>query len=1590
MESPGTSGPSNTLLVLQLKSLVAYKSNDEYLYAMKEDLAEWFMCLYQMNITVDNFFEVLETGVILCEHANKVKGYADEQRQMGRLAVIQSNFVRRLEIPQYEVPYRKEVKPQTFHARDNISNFITWTKDLGIPDVLSFETDDLVLRKNEKSVVLCLLEIARIGAKLGMLAPTLVQMEEEIDAEIESGEPPPQIITCDIKSLDEMVKWLAGRCTCPVQFPIIKVGEGKYKIGDSQTLVFVRILRKHVMIRVGGGWDTLEHYLDKHDPCRCGFSGHRNTPVPQSQRPQGTPTRRASTPSLSQTLPLKSPRKISVGPVSHSISETSERTHSPARMRSASPGPSPGKLNTQSVTQNYGTKPPVSPLSPTGNVNNVNFSGQRTSTVITNSRRSQSPAPVSRLRSPSPVSGINKALQPREQTTKVSRPASPTKRCQSPSPSARSASPAPKRCTSPSFQRAVSMSPAPSRKNSQATLVSNYSRSKSIPNTPRADRRQLPQRPSMDSEGNDSVGTDDTSGSNSMQPNVDINQISTMTLDEFKNLLNSALSVPNGNASEGSLESPRSQSSTDSSRNISSYSANRSVKKPPISEKPSRYKYTGNVSRSLDTKSFNGQNASNGYFEMEKPKRTILASSTISRPKTPVSSSVSRPKTPVSSSVQRPKTPVSSVQRPKTPVSTSNIQRPKTPVSTAQRPKTPLSSVSRPKTPVSTVQPTSVQNVSRPKTPTSSHTVPRPNSNTTRTMQSNVSNSPKPHKKLHESKSDSVLSERERPVQNVKPNVSYLCISSEDTETDISSASFKGTETYTISSDNVDSLCDSNDISSTRMTRSITDPGPEKENSPEKEGSKSQSNDSLIASFTALQKSIQELRNRAQQACIAVENNKKTESKPAEVSNREDTTKNINVASSTSNTSNEIVTVKRPSTPSGRPSTPSLIPRPMTPVGSASKSLSLTQTIEPVQPETVRQERPPTPKKATILAKSPSANKAVANTPKKNTSYTSMYMQRRSTTPGPNDFSQTEKEERTEIPRSKTPGPGSKPSNEQPKSYVSPIRRLTQNQQQTSTLTAREIPESDYNNQRERRSVSASPATPRRSSATGLKSKTPVKQDSTEETIMVTVNRDSGRHKINVKDGEETKYRTTKTSTGRIIARAPTPTNQRASTESLDRSRNVKPATETPRYRPRPRSVDPENWNRKVNKDEQVLQVQRKESGSHVVNRTEAWVESAAKTMSVGKTSTRSKNQAGILRRSKTPNPCDFDQYDMESRPLEEIKAALTLPVNGLRDISTEELEAPPEDPEMYETMEKLFQKMRERELKASVNETPGGGFMGDIDVNCMENEDTIGSDELSLDSNENIKRRGNSPAGKPSSHKSSGSSTKGSIPSTPRSKTPSFPSSKSQPINRPVSTPPRPSTPTRSSVNSSRRSSMKSSNGSVPESPITADVDHAVVIVSKIKEILKTNPRKDNIQGPKSRIPAPKSLSSSGKSRSFSNLFNMGTQETPFKKESGPVHNNINGTMNGEYYDDEMDEISGITARAESSDQTGNVRSQSGTKTPVPKLATPLTTGRTAVLNRELSTEKSNKLVRAVSISSLSSSSNTLSCTYGEEEEFV
>ncbi|XP_028746410.1 GAS2-like protein 2 [Peromyscus leucopus] len=270
---PRTPGPP-------VRSIRPFKSSEQYLEAMKEDLAEWLRDLYGLDIDAANFLQVLETGLVLCRHANTVTEAA-----LAFLAEAPDRAPK-IPMPQAGVFCNGAAQPGTFQARDNISNFIQWCrKEMGIQEVLMFETEDLVLRKNVKSVLLCLLELGRRAWRFGVAAPALVHLEEEIDEELRrelalpSPDPPPPAPPvrrpCHFHNLDQMVQKLVSHCTCPVQFSMVKISEGKYRVGDSNTLIFIRILRSHVMVRVGGGWDTLGHYLDKHDPCRCTSLSHK-------------------------------------------------------------------------------------------------------------------------------------------------------------------------------------------------------------------------------------------------------------------------------------------------------------------------------------------------------------------------------------------------------------------------------------------------------------------------------------------------------------------------------------------------------------------------------------------------------------------------------------------------------------------------------------------------------------------------------------------------------------------------------------------------------------------------------------------------------------------------------------------------------------------------------------------------------------------------------------------------------------------------------------------------------------------------------------------------------------------------------------------------------------------------------------------------------------------------------------------------------------------------------------------------------------------------------------------------------------------
>ncbi|XP_034546966.1 GAS2-like protein 2A [Notolabrus celidotus] len=368
------------------KSIRPFKSSEEYLYAMKEDLAEWLNTLYDLDITADTFMDGLESGCGLCRHANNVNRAAQD------FQLEYPEASQTMKLPSKDVVFQsRNVIPGSFLARDNVSNFISWCRqELWIKDVLMFETNDLVERCNEKNFVLCLLEVARRGSKFGMLAPMLIQLEEEIEEEIrdqeslridtrepaeqsppsrcfsrkesnhsvvedeEEPDPEPFIwpqkrVLCDMRNLDELVREILGRCSCPAQFPMIKVSEGKYKVGDSSALIFIRVLRTHVMVRVGGGWDTLEHYLDKHDPCRCAAFAHRYHQAKASG--QGAQSKSSSAHSSRSTSPGPHWRNEGIAP------------YKPPDRRSLEPNSTPSAASSSS-TRHGRSQNPSAPSEP--------------------------------------------------------------------------------------------------------------------------------------------------------------------------------------------------------------------------------------------------------------------------------------------------------------------------------------------------------------------------------------------------------------------------------------------------------------------------------------------------------------------------------------------------------------------------------------------------------------------------------------------------------------------------------------------------------------------------------------------------------------------------------------------------------------------------------------------------------------------------------------------------------------------------------------------------------------------------------------------------------------------------------------------------------------------------------------------------------------------------------------------------------------------------------------------------------------------------------------------------------------------------
>ncbi|XP_068711299.1 growth arrest-specific protein 2-like [Montipora capricornis] len=238
--------------------------SEQDLLPLKEDLAEWLSRVLQENITADNFMDRLENGVLVCKLAQIVQRTSQDSSKTGKAVKPLAPFA---------VKFHQNAKAGTFFARDNAAHFLQWCRQIEVQDSVLFESDGLVLQKQPREVILCLLDVARKAADFGIEPPKLIKLEKEIDDEIAAEEAKKPELKPAKKakkvskatSIDAEVARLAAKYGVSIE----RIKEGRY-IVDGKINIFVRILRNHVMVRVGGGWDTLEHFISRHDPNKIG------------------------------------------------------------------------------------------------------------------------------------------------------------------------------------------------------------------------------------------------------------------------------------------------------------------------------------------------------------------------------------------------------------------------------------------------------------------------------------------------------------------------------------------------------------------------------------------------------------------------------------------------------------------------------------------------------------------------------------------------------------------------------------------------------------------------------------------------------------------------------------------------------------------------------------------------------------------------------------------------------------------------------------------------------------------------------------------------------------------------------------------------------------------------------------------------------------------------------------------------------------------------------------------------------------------------------------------------------------------------
>lgn len=264
------------------------KNDDKALLPIREDIAEWLSRLLGTDLQEDHLFDSLQTGTLLCQAACIICQKASKASATENWSPTHSTSLSpkcRCSTLPNPPRYFPHAHPGSFLARDNAANFISWCRALGVQETCMFESEGLVLQREPRNVLLCLLEVARIAVRYGVSPPELVRLEKDIEhgemkrkklLQDQNCENTPFVKTppslnwkkrAKVVELDRAVHKIVDNSVFRGLVDIERIGEGRYRVESK--LVFIRMLRdRHVMVRVGGGWDTLEHYLSTHDSIR--------------------------------------------------------------------------------------------------------------------------------------------------------------------------------------------------------------------------------------------------------------------------------------------------------------------------------------------------------------------------------------------------------------------------------------------------------------------------------------------------------------------------------------------------------------------------------------------------------------------------------------------------------------------------------------------------------------------------------------------------------------------------------------------------------------------------------------------------------------------------------------------------------------------------------------------------------------------------------------------------------------------------------------------------------------------------------------------------------------------------------------------------------------------------------------------------------------------------------------------------------------------------------------------------------------------------------------------------------------------------